>query len=472
MKSKINHLSTAEMPERTQSFWKIAGPGAVLVGLAIGVGEIVVWPRIIAQYGATVAWAAVLGIFLQLWINLEIGRWTISTGETPFTGFSRIWRGFGPVFLILIVLGYLVPGWARASGLALKALIVGPTGYGSDTFWTVITFGAAAAILFGPKIVYQSLERSVEFLVVVVTVGLISVGFAVGSVEVWKDLGLGIINIGQTHPDISVKTLFSALVFAGVGGASNLFYSFYLRDKNIGMGARIPRMTNPLRGRSEAAPSSGFRFEDTQENISRFNTWWSYVKKDQIIFFWFLSTFTIILFMFGALAVLTPRGIVPAAGTLIWDEAVVLSEVWGETGKIIFLLVGVAALFGTQLVILDGVSRSFADIIYTNFKVAQKRDVSWWYLTVCLIWIVAGCVITYIMDNIGVTDLGFIFNAGYMAGFAMAVYVPLLLYMNYRYLPKSARPGFLPTIMMIVASAIYVGFALSSIRWEISSWMG
>tara|TARA_B100000700_G_scaffold328560_1_gene446790 strand:+ start:2804 stop:3043 length:240 start_codon:yes stop_codon:yes gene_type:complete len=65
-----------------------------LVGLAIGVGEIVVWPRIIAEYGATVAWAAVVGIFLQLWINLEIGRWTISTGETPFTGFSRIWGGF------------------------------------------------------------------------------------------------------------------------------------------------------------------------------------------------------------------------------------------------------------------------------------------------------------------------------------------------------------------------------------------
>ena len=472
MITKVNQLSTAEMPERTQSFWKIAGPGAVLVGLAIGVGEIIVWPRIMAQYGATVAWAAVLGVFLQLWINLEIGRWTISTGETPFTGFARIWRGFAPVFLILIVLGYLVPGWARASGLALKALIVGPAGYGSDTFWTVVTFAAAAAILFGPKIVYQSVERSVEFLVVVVTVGLISVVIAVGSVAVWKDLGLGIISIGKTHPDISVKILFSALVFAGVGGASNLFYSFYLRDKNIGMGARIPRMTNPLRGRSEAAPSSGFRFEDTEENISRFNSWWSYVKKDQIIFFWLLSSFTIILFMFGALAVLTPRGIVPAAGTLIWDEAVVLGEVWGETGKIIFLLVGVAALFGTQLVILDGVSRSFADIIYTNFKSAQKREVSWWYLTVCLVWIVAGCVITYVMDNMGVTDLGFIFNAGYMAGFAMAVYVPLLLYMNYRYLPKSARPGVLSTIMMIIASAVYVGFAISSIRWEISSWMG
>ena len=472
MKEKSKNFKIATMPKRTQSFWQIAGPGAVLVGLAIGVGEIVVWPRIMAEYGSTVAWAAVLGVFLQLWINLEIGRWTISTGETPFTGFSRIWTGFAPIFLILIILGYLVPGWARASGLALKALIVGPFGYGSDTFWTAITFSMAAIILFGPKIVYQSVERCVEILVIIVTVGLICVVIAVGSKEVWKDLGIGIISVGKTHPDISVKTLFSALVFAGVGGASNLFYSFYLRDKNIGMGKRIPRLTNPLRGRSEAAPSNGFLFEETEENISRFKSWWNYIKKDQIIFFWLLSTFTIILFMFGALAVLTPRGIVPAPGTLIWDEAIVLKEIWGDIGKNIFLLVGVAALFGTQLVILDGVSRSFADIIYTNVKSAKRRDVSWWYLTVCLSWIVFGCIITYVMDNRGVTDLGFIFNAGYMAGFAMAVYVPLLLYMNHRFLPKSAKPGILCTIMMIIASIVYVGFAISSIRWEIIALTG
>ena len=76
------------------------------------------------------------------------------------------------------------------------------------------------------------------------------------------------------------------------------------------------------------------------------------------------------------------------------------------------------------------------------------------------------------MDNRGVTDLGFIFNAGYMAGFAMAVYVPLLLYMNHRFLPKSAKPGILCTIMMIIASIVYVGFAISSIRWEIIALTG
>jgi len=51
-------LQTAEMPARTRSFWQLAGPGAILVGLSIGAGEIIVWPRIAAQYGGSMVWAA------------------------------------------------------------------------------------------------------------------------------------------------------------------------------------------------------------------------------------------------------------------------------------------------------------------------------------------------------------------------------------------------------------------------------
>ena len=123
-------------------------------------------------------WAAGLGIFLQLWINMEVGRWTVATGETVYTGYSRVWRGFAPVFILLTVFSWIAPGWGRASGLALKALTVGPAGWGSDTAWTIITFAGVALILFGPKLIYQSVERTVELLVVIVTVGLIIVALS------------------------------------------------------------------------------------------------------------------------------------------------------------------------------------------------------------------------------------------------------------------------------------------------------
>lgn len=464
-------FKTEDLPEQKLPFWKIAGPGAILVGLSIGAGEIVIWPRIAAEFGASMVWAAVAGVFLQLWINFEVGRWTIATGETVYTGYCRVWRGFAPLFIFLTLLGWLAPGWGRASGLALKALLVGPAGWGSDTFWTAITFAAVALILFGPKLIYHSVERTIELMVIIVTVGLIVVVIAIGSLDTWKELGAGIVNIGYKEPGLSVKSLFIAVVFAGAGGTSNLFYTFYLRDKNIGMGARLPELQNPLRGRTETIPSTGFRFLETEENCNRFRAWWNYVKKDQILFFYVLNTVTILLFIFGALAVLHPKGIVPATGTLIWDEAQVLGEVWGDPGRIIFLLVGVATLFGTQLALVDGVARSIADIVYTNFKGAQKRQLSWWYLLVAGAWIVAGCLITYVMERRGVSELGFLFNAAYMGGFAMAIYVPLTLYINCRFLPKVAKPGILCTVMMIIASLVYIGFAVSSVVWEIGQRM-
>ncbi len=468
----LKDFETRDLPERRLPFWKMMGPGAILVGLSIGAGEIVVWPRLVAEFGAGMVWAAVLGVFIQLWVNFEVGRWTIATGETIYTGYCRVWRGFAPLFLFLTVLGWLAPGWGRASGLALKALLVGPGGWGSDTAWTVITFGAVTLLLFGPKIIYQSVEKSIEVLVAIITVGLLSVAFVIGTAETWKELGAGLVNVGYRHPGVSVKAMFIAIVFAGAGGTANLFYSFYLRDKHIGMGAHLPSLHNPLRGRAEAIPSTGFRFEETEENLSRFRAWWDYVKKDQALFFWGLNTLTILLFIFGALAVLHPKGIVPAQGTLIWDEAHVLGEVWGAPGRVLFLLVGVATLFSTQLALVDGVARSMADILYTNFRAARRRDVGWWYLVMAGTWIVAGCLITYVMEKKGVSELGFLFNAAYMGGFAMAVYVPLTLYVNFRFLPRAARPGRWCAAMMLVASLVYVGFAVSCIIWEVQQRMG
>lgn len=483
----LDPLKTAEMPARKGSFWQMIGPGAVLVGLSIGAGEIVIWPRTVAEHGAGMVWAAVIGVFLQLWINFEIGRWTIATGETAYTGFSRVWRGFGPLFILLNVMAWLAPGWAQASGSAAKALLAGPdfgagTFWGSRTCWTCLTFGVVWLLLFGPKMIYNTVEKSIELMVVTVTGGLIVVAFVVGSEATWIELGEGILNVGYKAPDFATKDLFIALVFAGAGGTSNLFYSFYLRDKNIGMGALIPDMQNPLRGRTETIPSTGFAYVESPENTQRFRSWFRYLIGDQVLFFWGLNTFTLLLFIYGALAVLhhhQPEKIVPGDATLIWDESIILRDAfsrWGSMGSWIgqqlFLLVGVATLFSTQLAIVDGVSRSIADIIYTNFAAARRKDLSWWYAVIAMSWIVVGCVLTAVIEANNIKQLGVLFNAAYMGGFAMAIYVPLTLYMNLKYLPRSARPSWLFIVMGGVASVIYMGFAIACMWWEITSRIG
>ena len=65
-----------------------------------------------------------------------------------------------------------------------------------------------------------------------------------------------------------------------------------------------------------------------------------------------------------------------------------------------------------------------------------------------------------------ITALGFIFNAALLGGFSMAVYVPLTLYINLKHLPPSARPKALNILMMVVASSVYISFALYTL-WDV-----
>jgi Mn2+/Fe2+ NRAMP family transporter len=447
----------ADLPPMPGRFWDLVGPGAVLVGLAIGAGELIVWPRITAAYGASMTWAAVLGVLLQLVLNLEIARYTLATGESVYSGYARVSRVFPSLFLALNVAGWIVPGWARACGGALKVLVVGPQGWGGPTVWTAITFAAVAAVLFGPRLVYRSVEMTVEALVVLIVVGLVGIAISVTDVATWRALAAGVVNIPYRDPTLPGYELFSALVFAGAGGTANLFYCFYLRDKGWGMGA-VLAVANPLRGGAEGSAATGFAIRDTPINRERWRQWFRHVSLDQAAFFWILNTFTILLFIVGALAVLHPRGIVPEQELLVWQEATILEASWGTVGKYVFLIVGVATLFSTQLTLLDGVARSCADILYGNFAWAQRTPLNVWYARIGVAWIAVGLGLTYLYEAI--PPIVFLLSAGFFGGIAMAVYTPLTLLINLRYLPLPFRPGSPRIAMMIALSVLYGVFAV------------
>lgn len=460
--SHIPPLESADLPRRQLSFWRMTGPGAVLVGLSIGAGELVLWPWITAKFGAGMAWAAVAGVFLQLWVNFEIGRWAVVTGEAPYTGFARVSMLFIYALLTLGFFGLFLPGWARISGAALKALLFGPDGPGADWVWTGLTFLAIAALLFGPKVMYRTVERVISGLVAFMTLGLVFVAVQVGNADAVRELARGLVNFGHIELDqaFPFSRFFGAVVFAGAGGAGNLWYAFYLRDKGIGMGARIPELRNPLRGGDRADVPVGFVYPETPENRHAFADWFRWVTVDQTLYFWLLNSLTMLLFMFGALCVLRPLGVVPTEGRLVWDESLILGETLGAFGRYLFLVIGMAALFSTQLVGVDGGARAWAYILRTTFRFGRRLDQARLYVPFALLFMVAGTASTWFFERWAVTGLGFIFNAALLGGFSMALYVPLMLYVNVRYLPASARPRPVHVAMMLLASAVYGSFAL------------
>ena len=473
----VPDLKEAELPSREKSLFKMIGPGIVMAGLAIGSGELIMWPWITSIVGAQLLWAAAIGIFLQLWINIEVGRWAVVTGESPFTGMIRVIKIIVYLWVFLIIVGKFLPGWARETGIALRDLIYGPGHSSPPWVWTAGVFAAIAAILFGPKVIYTAVERVIMVLIVVIVVGLIYVVWEIGSKELFVTMWEGVINVfdfpefpvqvmaadGSVRDELSFGRFFGAVVFAGAGGLGNLYYAYYLREKRIGMGARMPTLMSAVHAHETKEMDTGYVYPETEENRKKFRDWYRYIVADQVVFFWLLGSFTMFLFIFGALAVLHPIGLVPDRGSLVWDLATILEESMGTSGRYIFLVVGMAALFSTQLGGVDGGSRIFSDLLHTNFKFGKWFRLDQWYLILVSTTMVIGTFSVWFFERYDIAGLDFLFISALMGGFAMAVYVPLLLYMNLTRLPKSARPGWVNIFFMVLASAMYIGFALYTI---------
>ena len=450
----IQPLQEAELPERKKPILKMVGPGVVLAGLAIGSGELIMWPWITSVVGAQLLWAAAIGIFLQLWVNIEIGRWTIVTGESPFTGMARVIKLLVYLFVFVIFVGKFLPGWARETGIALRDLIFGPQHDSPPWVWTALVFGLVAAILFGPKVIYTAVERCIMGLIAVIVAGLIYLVWEIGSAEIFMAMWDGVVNVfsfpdfpvdiladdGSVRDQLTFNRFFGAVVFAGAGGLGNLYYAYYLREKDIGMGARMPSLMSPAHKHEVKEMDTGYLYAETPENRRRFKDWFRYVVIDQTLFFWLLGSVTMFLFVFGALAVLHPIGLVPDRGSLVWDLTSILEQSMGTFGRYLFLIVGMAALFSTQLAGVDGGSRIFSDLLHTNFKFGRWLKLEQWYLVLVGTTMVIGVFSVWFFGRYDIAGLDFLFIAALMSGFVMAIYVPLILYMNLTYLPKSARP--------------------------------
>ena len=96
------------------------GPSVILVGLSIGSGEFVLWPRLTVEWGFALFWACWTGVTLQFFLNMEIERWTLATGESAVIGFVRLSRFWAPAFLLCSTVPWIWPGWATGAATLLS----------------------------------------------------------------------------------------------------------------------------------------------------------------------------------------------------------------------------------------------------------------------------------------------------------------------------------------------------------------
>jgi hypothetical protein len=426
------HLAKPEirqLPEPPTSTWRIIGPGVVAAGVGLASGEFVLFPYIASQVGLVFVWAALVGLATQFFINMEIERYTLATGETALTGFSRFWRHWGLVFAILALFANLWPGWATSSATLVTYL------WGGEVKWIALgMLLAIGLILTLAPVVYVALERA-EMLKVAAVIVLLTVGaFVAITADAWGDVPKIVTDASIPAESLGFALLLGALAFAGAGGGQNLVQSNWIRDKGFGMGRYVPRIASPVTGKPEAAPSTGFIFEPTDENLGRWRSWWRFANREQLYTFVLITFLSIMFTSLLAYSTVFGRDDVANGIGFLEVEGNVLGETVGGWFRTLFWAIGAFALFAAALGIVDYTARLTADVLKTAYVPKSKESSLYFGIVWALV--LVGCVIVLA----GFTQpLVLLVISASVGGVMMFVYSALLIVLNRKVLPEPIR---------------------------------
>jgi hypothetical protein len=442
---KLADYGIAELPPPPSSWWRIVGPGIVAAGVGLASGEFILYPYIASQVGLVFLWAAAVGLATQYFINMEIERYTLATGETVLTGFSRLGRHWGLVFVLLAILANLWPGWATGAATLVTYLV------GGSVRWIAVgMLVSIGLILTLSPVVYRSLERAQALKVA--GVGLLIVVAAMFAIPpgLWLEAPALAADARMPAAELGWPLLLGALAYAGAGGGQNLCQSNWIRDKGFGMGVHAPRIVSPLTGEPVADAGTGWRFEPDEEAMGRWRAWWRFANVEQLATFVAISFVTILFTSLLAYATLNGREGLPKDISFLAVEGAALGERVGPWFSRLFWAVGAFSLFAAALGIVDYTSRLAADVLRTSYMRGRSESV----LYAIIVWalVLTGCtIIGGGLDQ----PLVLLVIAGCVAAFMMFVYSGLLILLNRRLLAAPIRPKGYRIAALVWAVALF-----------------
>lgn len=450
-----------EMPEPPRNYWRLVGPGIVAGGVGLSSGEFVLWPFIASQVGLVLLWGALVGVVTQFFLNMEVERYTLATGETAVTGFNRLWRHWGLVFAVLAYFANLWPGWAISSA-TLASYLFG----GSPTLIAVVTLLVIGFSLTFAPVIYVALERLIFVKVAAVLVLVVlAVAFAIQPAS-WRALAGSVANVGTVPSGLSVALMFGAIAFAGSGGAQNLCQSNWIRDKGFGMGQYVPRLVSPVTGVATAQDSAAasYIFEPTPANMDRWRRWWRFANIEQLCSFVLVTVVTIALTSLLAHSTLYGQPDLPNNVSFLRIEAEQLARTVGRWFGTLFLAVGAFSLFGSAMGIIDYTSRLAADVLKTTYTPgASESRIYFW-----LVWGMVGLGCTILLAGMS-QPLTLLVISASTGGTIMFLYSFMLIALNRKMLPPAIRIGPFRIATLVWSTVLFGSLAVLTIYTQVQT---
>lgn len=431
------------------------GPSFILLGLALGSGELIMWPYLVSQYGLGIIWGGLVGITFQYFLNTEIMRYTLAWGESVFVGWRRWGRLIPAWFVFSTVIPWALPGFVTASATMLHHVF--PQ---LDVRTTaIILILLTGLILSSGQTLYKTMSRVQTTLLSlgVPFIAILTLYLARGAD--WAALIQGLVGIGDHYqwlPEgIAIGAFLGAFAYSGGGGNLNLSQSYYIKEKGLGMGKYGTGIKTLLAG-LDSHRLDGNLFVLSASNLSRWRRWWRLVCSEHLLVFWGIGLFAIL--MLATLSMATAHGISSQGGLgFFFTEAQMIGLATTPVLGSLFVIVGALMLFTTQLGVIESASRIIAEnLLLLKHKHNESVHASkmfylvlWCELAFSALFLYSGA-----SEPRTLLTVGAILNAA-----AMMVAFILILLLN-RTLPSLIRPAWPRQLMLVLAACFFVYFLL------------
>ncbi len=372
-----------------QLFLYVLGPSMIALGVSIGSGEWLVGPRTVGGSSTGfigIGWIVLVSAILQVFYNVELGRFTLATGEAPVVAFGRVPPGFWlwtPLSVFLFYLAFIWGGWAQAAGESLFPLLFGRARTAAE-ITTVKELGVGLLFLvFGITLFGRKISRTLEivnwFMVVFILLSVVIIAILVVPAAVWGNSFASLVTPAAPPPGTSATNLGALAGFTAFASGLNFVLINYYRDKGYGMGSRVGFIAGLVGGKQEEIRASGVTFRDTPENRTRWRRWFRYLIYDQWGIFFVGALFGMMLPTMIVYQLAQTSGTKPNELTIPTFAADQLGVLFPNLAFLRpwALIAGFMILFSTQLVVFELLTRQFVDgahAISPRFRKLTKGD--------------------------------------------------------------------------------------------------
>lgn len=478
-----------EPPRRLGRALRQIGPGLIMAGAIVGTGELISTTHVGAKVGFVLLWLVIVSCFIKVFVQIELGRYAISSGDTTLAGFRQLPGGVGTfvgawwVLMMLMTqlqMGAMVGGVGQAMHMALPGV--------SDALANVFPVvarrpelpGAVLAAVATSVLLAIGSYRVVEWgsTVLVVTFTLTTVLCVVLLPLAGHPIHWGAVGGGLTFrlPPEAIAAAAAMFGITGVGATELVSYPYWCLEK--GYARKAGRRVAPARvGGPTGIGGAQLNYERDEAAVEddwlrRARGWMRVLRLDAWVCLLIYTVATLAFYFLGASVLHTPgagtasAGLPSSIGAMLHRLSEMYAPLMGARAATWFIVVGAfAVLYSTLYSATASNCRVLADFLRVNRLASFRppRDRLWWVRVFCVTFPLLDLVLYLIIGN----PLAMVIVGGIAQALTLPMIAAAAVWLRFRRTDARLAPGRLWDLFLWLSFLGLCGAALVTLLDQI-----